>query len=267
MSRRVRAHLTSSREDLREIVQSGWNRVSFRYRPRSRSVDSFGHTERGYRTWLAPLLVSLPGAAKVLDLGSGTGIPTARILGARFRVTGVDLSDVQVRRARRLVPRARFIRGVLVDVTFPDQTFAAVTALYSLVHVPRTKHRAVFRKVGSWLGPGGWFLAILGHTAYEGRVKGWLGSRAPEYSSHYDTATYRRMLRSEGFRITHEEVVPEGEGGHQLFLARHGGPGSRTPSSGRARSEPSGRRAHGLPRRTPTRRPGAGLRRPPSRSG
>jgi ubiquinone/menaquinone biosynthesis C-methylase UbiE len=45
-------------------------------------------------------------------------------------VTGVDLSDTMIRRARRLVPRARFVRADMTEVVFPDREFGAVIALY-----------------------------------------------------------------------------------------------------------------------------------------
>jgi len=203
-----------------EAVRSGWDRVSYRYRPRNASSDCFGHLERDYRAWLDPIGKALPRGSPVLDLGCGNGIPAARVLASRFRVTGVDISDVQVRRARRLVPRARFVRADLGEVEFPLGSFAAVVCLYSLIHVPREQHRALLRKVAGWLVPGGWFLATLGHSAYEGREAGWLGSDAPMLWSHYGAATYRRWLGAEGFRIVREEFIPEGDEGHQLFLAR-----------------------------------------------
>lgn len=234
MSDRARYPLRGSREPWKEVVRSGWNRVSYRYRPRAASFDCFGHLEKDYRVWLDPIRKALPRGSEVLDLGSGTGVPVARLLADRFRVTGVDLSDVQVRRARRLVPRARFVRADMSEVDFPPNTFAAVICLYSLIHVPREEHRPLFRKVRRWLVPGGWFLAILGHSRYEGREPGWLGSDAPMLWSHYDAATYRRWFASEGFRVVREAFVPEGDGGHQLFLARKRRSGSapRTSASG-----------------------------------
>lgn len=211
-----------SRASWKGTVRSSWNRVSYRYRPRNASSDCFGHLERDYRAWLGPVLTTLPRGSEVLDLGSGSGIPAARILAGRFRVTGVDISDVQVRRARRLVPRARFVRADLSEVDFPPNTFAAVIALYSLIHVPREEHRPLFRKVARWLVPGGWLLSILGHSEYEGKESGWLGSDAPMLWSQHGAATYRRWFGSEGFRIVREEFIPEGDGGHQLFVARKG---------------------------------------------
>jgi len=256
---------TRERSRWSATVREGWNRASYRYRPRRGPSDIFGHAWRDYQTWLRPIVQNLHRGSKVLDLGCGTGVPAARSLARRFRVTGVDISDVQVHRARRLVPQAQFLRADLTEVDFPTRSFAAVIALYSLIHVPREQHRTLFRRVARWLVPGGWFLAILGRTRYEGAEAGWLGSTAPMLWSHHDSGTYRRWLREEGYRILREEFIPEDGGGHELFLARtrrRAGAAfsGRTPVSG------SGRPARAPPRPSRAHRPRAGRAQPPSRS-
>jgi len=265
--RRRGTALPRSRTSWNKAVRSGWNRASYCYRGRGTGTDAFGHLEGHYRRWLTPVLSSLPRGAPVLDLGSGTGVPAARLLSRRFRVTGVDISDTQVRRARRLVPQARFVRADLASVEFPRESFEAVVSLYSLIHVPRTEHRALLARVARWLRPGGWFLAIVGHSAYEGVEEGWLGSDVAMLWSHYGAATYRRWLRAEGFRILREEFVPEGDSGHQLFLSRLA-PGRERPVAPSATrgADGSGRRRPGLPRPSRARRPRGGRERPPSRS-
>ena len=255
-----------SRRVWNETVRRGWNQVSYRYRPRRTSSDCFGHLAKEYRGWLAPIGRSLPRGAAVLELGSGTGVPTARLLSRSFRVTGVDISDRQVRRARRLVPAARFLRADLSEVDFPARTFAAVVALYSFIHVPRQDHARLFRRVARWLAPGGWFLVTLGHSRYEGREARWLGTHATMLWSHYDAATYRRRLREAGFRIVRQEFVPEDDGGHELFWARVPGSLARRRPIARRPADGSGRRAPALPRRTRARRPRGGPGRPPFRS-
>ncbi|MGA8711014.1 MAG: class I SAM-dependent methyltransferase [Thermoplasmata archaeon] len=147
MSTRTPPSPSLSRIRWQGVVRTGWNRASYRYRPLGETSDCFGHREREYRAWLDPIVRSLPRHAEVLDLGCGTGVPAARLLSRRFRVTGVDLSDVQIRRARRLVAGAKFLRADMCDVDFAPGTFAAVVSLYSLIHVPREQHRALLRKV------------------------------------------------------------------------------------------------------------------------
>src|SRR5436853_173982 len=61
-----------------------------------------------YESWLGELLPQLHAADPVLDLGCGCGVPATAILAEHHGVTGVDLSPVQISRARRLVPAAQF---------------------------------------------------------------------------------------------------------------------------------------------------------------
>lgn len=218
------------------ILRESWNALSKVYRPPRRAADPFGHDEAEYHEWLAPLLAKLPVGSNVLDLGCGTGVPATRLLSRKFHVTGVDLSDVMIRRARRFVPRATFLRADMTEVRFNEGEFTAVVSLYAIIHVPLAEQRPLFRRVRSWLRPGGWFLAVLGHGSVEGWERGWLGSDVPMYWSHTDARTYRRWLTSAGFEIVGQKFVPEGDGGHELFLTRAGGGSeSEEPSRNRPR--------------------------------
>src|SRR5437867_9552734 len=91
--------------DPKAIVRDGYDRVSQSYRGDALELDP----QSGYAHWLRRLTPRIAPGARVLDLGCGNGIPVARELAERYRVTGVDLSPVQIDRARALVPDARFV--------------------------------------------------------------------------------------------------------------------------------------------------------------
>ncbi|HZD96686.1 MAG TPA: class I SAM-dependent methyltransferase, partial [Micromonosporaceae bacterium] len=139
-----------------------------------------------------------------------------------FSVTGVDVSRVQIERARSLVPGATFVWADAIDVDFRPESFDAVVCLYALIHVPETEQPTILANVRRFLRPGGWFLATTGSQAWTGTEEAWLGGDAPMWWSHADAATYRRWLAGAGLRIESEEFVPEGDSGHQLFWARAG---------------------------------------------
>jgi SAM-dependent methyltransferase len=219
-TRRDPGHLPASSRSIETIVRKGWNRLSKVYRPPGTKSDCFRHTDRQYRKWLDPLTESLEAGTPVLDLGCGTGEPAGRDLAKRFDVTGVDLSDVMIRRARKAVPTGRFIRADMTRVNFPTASFGAVVSLYAIIHVPLAKQRPLLKRIHSWLAPQGLFLAVLGHDAWQGTQREWLGVDAKMFWSHADAATYRRWLHEIGFVVLHQEFVPEGDTGHELFLAR-----------------------------------------------
>ena len=200
--------------DPRDVVRHGYDALSYLYRADDAADD-------GYAEWIDMLAGRLPAGAAVLDLGCGCGIPVSRALSARgFRVTGVDISDVQIERARTLVPDATFVRADAMELEFADDSFDAVVSLFALIHLPLDDQPALLSRIGRWLRPDGLFLATTGHTAWTGSESGWLGGEAPMWWSHADAATYWDWITSAGLTIETQDFVPEGDGGHALFWAR-----------------------------------------------
>jgi 2-polyprenyl-3-methyl-5-hydroxy-6-metoxy-1,4-benzoquinol methylase len=200
--------------DESDLVREGYDALSYHYR--ADDAD-----EGRYAPWLAALRARLPAGGPVLDLGCGCGVPVARSLAsAGYQVTGVDISEVQIGRARRLVPAGAFIRADASTVTFPAASFDAVVCLYALVHMPLRAQPELLRRVAGWLRPGGWLLTVTGEREWTGTEDNWLGGPATMWWSHAGADTYRAWLEQAGLQVTAQEFVPEGDGGHALFWAR-----------------------------------------------
>jgi 2-polyprenyl-3-methyl-5-hydroxy-6-metoxy-1,4-benzoquinol methylase len=200
--------------DPREIVRRGYDALSYRYR-----ADDAG--EGDYAPWLAGLRQRVRPGGQVLDLGCGAGVPVARALAAGgFAVVGVDVSRVQLGRARRLVPAASLLQADATRVAFRPASFDAAVCLYTLIHLPLEEQPALLGRIAGWLRPGGWLLATTGQHAWTGTEEGWLGGTATMWWSHADAATYRAWIGRAGLEVTAQEFVPEGGGGHALFWAR-----------------------------------------------
>ena len=168
----------------------------------------------------------LPAGALVLDLGCGNGTKIAR-LADRFEVTGVDLSERQVRLARAAVPTASFVQADFTALDFPAEAFDAVTALYSIVHVPRDEQPELLGRITRWLKPGGLFLASMSHVGGEDSTDEWLGVEM--FFSGFDADTNRRLVRQAGFELLIDELVwmhepePEGDAAFLWILGRRPG--------------------------------------------
>ena len=200
-------------EDTKDVVRRGYDAVSARY------DKEFGG-ETKYSGWLREVSKRIPAGGAVLDLGCGSGLPVARDLtAAGYRITGVDFSEVQIRRARELVPDAEFLRADISSVDFGAESFDAVVSFFALIHLPLDDQLPLLRRVVRWLRPGGLFVATTGYWAWTGYEKDWLGGGAPMWWSHADVATYRSWIDQAGLLIDREEFVPEGDGGHALFWA------------------------------------------------
>jgi len=200
--------------DPTDIVRHGYDAVSRIYR---RDADN----PVEYGPWLTDLQRQIPVGAGVLDLGCGCGVPVAATLAdGGHHVTGVDLSEVQITRARQLVPHATLMHADANQITFPDHTFDAVVCLYALIHMPLDEQPRLFSRIARWLRPGGLLLVTTGAQAWTGTEERWLGGPVPMWWSHADADTYRRWIIQADMLIESDEFVPEGDSGHQLFWAR-----------------------------------------------
>lgn len=205
--------------DPKDVVRRGYDAVSARF-------DEWSGGEAKYSSWLAQLGDRIPAGGAVLDLGCGSGQPVAcELSAAGRRVTGVDISAVQIRRARQLVPGAEFLLADISSIEFGPESFDGVVAFFALIHVPLEEQLPLLRRIAGWLRPGGLFVATTGYWAWTGYEENWLGGGAPMWWSHADVATYRDWIGQAGLAVEREEFVAEGEGGHALFWA------SRPPAS------------------------------------
>ena len=98
----------------------------------------------------------LPREGRVLDVGSGTGRPTAAVLvAAGHSVLGVDVSPVMVELATRQVPGAEFRHADIRELPLDDRSFDGICVFFSLLQMSRADQTALLRRLASALRPGG----------------------------------------------------------------------------------------------------------------
>ena len=155
------------------------------------------------------LLESLEDGASVLDIGCGAGVPVTRALSGRFAVTGVDISGEMARQARANVPGASFIHGDITSVEFPDSSFDAVVAFYSIFHLPREEHADLFRRVHGWLKPGGYLMCTLTRYSEAAYTEDdFFGETM--YWSNYGLEEYNEILAGLGFTLLRTSSIGHG---------------------------------------------------------
>jgi len=191
--------------DPKAIVAAGYDRIADRYLDWSPLRPSAAR-QRG----LGMADAAIPSGANILELGCGAGVPMSAALARGRHLTGVDLSAEQIRRARRNVPDATFLQADLATLERPAASVDAVVAFYSLTHVPRDEHAALFGRIRTWLRPGGVFVASLGVEDEPGDVEaGWLG--VDMYFSHFSARVNRRLVEEAGLVVEWAEVLSEPE--------------------------------------------------------
>ena len=159
------------------------------------------------------LTAAFPPGATLLELGCGTAGLTTQTLARHFRLTGVDISSRSIQLARQNLSSALFVAADMSAADFPNSSFDAVAAFYSIIHVPRDELAALFQRIFAWLRPGGLFVATMNGSDTAGSFEDdWLG--APMFWSGYDPPTTRRLVEAAGFQVdslTLETADEDGE--------------------------------------------------------
>jgi len=184
-------------------------------------MGQIGGDPRG--EWTAHLLHLLPQRARVVDLGCGAGLPSTKLFAdAGHVVTGVDISAEQIRRARKNVPSAHFVHADITELALDPASVDAVTAYYSLNHVPREILGSLLARISGWLAPKGLLLAAFGAGNSPDWTGEWLG--ATMFFSSWDAETNRQLIQAAELETIRDEVVtlhePEGDALFHWILAR-----------------------------------------------
>ena len=141
----------------------------------------------------------------LLDLGCGAGEPVAAtFLRQGWTVTGVDFSARMLDLASTYAPDMIPVCADMLDVDFHDNTFAIITIVYALFHVPAQHHLTLLARCFDWLKPGGQLLFTYATEAYTGQptfdgTKSFMGETL--FYSHREPETLMTGLEGIGFTI------------------------------------------------------------------
>jgi predicted TPR repeat methyltransferase len=199
-------------------VADGYDTIADRF------ADWRGEIEGDPRgAWTGELMQRLPERARVVDLGCGAGVPSTKLfVDAGHEVTGIDISAEQIRRARRNVPSAHFVHADITEFELDPSSVDAVTAYYSLNHIPREILGSLISRISGWLAPGGFLLAAFGAGGNPDWTGEWLGTTM--FFSSWDAETNRQLIQAAGLEPIRDEVVtlrePEGDSLFHWILAK-----------------------------------------------
>lgn len=160
-----------------------------------------------------------PGGGQLLDLGCGAGEPFARYFIERgWSVTGVDVSEGMLELAARYVPQMQRIHADMREVEFPAARFEAITAIYSLFHVPNRDHAKLFDSFRYWLKPHGKALFTYATQDFTGSIefdgyREFMGQQL--YYSHTSPERLFAELKRRGLEI---EAADYRDIGNETFL-------------------------------------------------
>jgi len=178
----------------RKIVENGYDSIYEKY-------DSYYGISMNRRE-LADFLKLVPKRSTVLDIGCGSGRVSKFLIDRGFGVVGIDISRNMLKLAKQKAPQAEFHRQDMRDLDFPKESFDAVLALYSIIHVPRKYHSGIFKKINRVLKPKGIALVSVGGSDLENYIdENWMNWGSRMYWSQFDLEKNLDLLRKSGFKI------------------------------------------------------------------
>jgi cyclopropane fatty-acyl-phospholipid synthase-like methyltransferase len=187
---------TRTRAERQALQAAAFDRIGARY------DEAFPHKE-GQLAAGEWLINQLPAGSRVLDVGCGTGLPTARQLtDAGHEVTGIDISEGMLQLARRDVPTATFRQHDVADLPakgIAEGGHEAVIAFFSLLMLTRDEIPAMLRKLRTLLAPGGYFLLSMVEADIDDMPLQFLGNRV--WVSGYLRDELRQVVTDAGFDV------------------------------------------------------------------
>ena len=146
------------------------------------------------------LVDRLSPSSRVLDVGCGTGVPTASMLAeAGMELTGIDVSAEMLRLARSNVPTARFLSMDVLELDPTIGEFDAAVAFFSLLMLRREQIPAALRRIRDTVRPGGYLVIGMVEADVDYVAVPFLGQELSV--SGYPQAELNRVLTATGLDI------------------------------------------------------------------
>ncbi len=151
--------------------------------------------------------------AKALDLGCGVGLGTAFLCERGQRVSAVDIHEEALMRLKRKVPAGaapEVIQSDFRELEFQESTFDLVVATNALYFLPPEYFAAFWRRLVSWIKPGGIFMG-----QFMGPGDAW--SFREDYNTHTALEVQRLLTDFEVLHLHDDErdtVIITGKPNH-----------------------------------------------------
>jgi ubiquinone/menaquinone biosynthesis C-methylase UbiE len=190
-------------EQTQTEVQSSYDRVAEEYAGQFCDEMDKKPFDRKMLDWLAE---KVNAAGVICDLGCGPGQIAGYLHSRGVEVCGIDLSPEMVRLARELNPDIPFQQGDMLSLeSVPDDSYRAIAAFYSIIHIPRPSVIDALRELKRVLHTAGTLLLTFHIGRQTIHRDEFLGKEVSLDFHFFETEEMKSFLISAGFEL--EEVL------------------------------------------------------------
>lgn len=154
-----------------------------------------------YQKELDEFVKTLPKDAKILDVGCGTGHVDAYLAELGFDVTGIDISENMIEIAVDKAPLAQFQIMDLRHMDFADESFDAILAIFSLIHISKEEAHKAINHFAKILRPQGQLFLGLVEGESETFAEHSFNDEHKILFQYYDKQLIKEILDKEGFIV------------------------------------------------------------------
>ncbi len=199
-----------SPEEHGRIVREGYDRIAEEYNKQREAFDNSKEIQE--------FIDRLPEGAVVLDVGCGCGVPVLKkLLSEGYTAKGIDFSQGMLEVARRNVPEAELVHEDILKVEFQPSSFDGIISTYAIIHIHKSQHSLVYKKIYEWLKPGGVMLVGTSWSEWE-EIQDYYG--VPMAWSHPAPKESLRMVKDTGFEVIFDKLVTTNDETVYWILAR-----------------------------------------------
>jgi SAM-dependent methyltransferase len=186
-----------------ENLRDSYDRVAKDYAEHFRDEMKAKPFDRKMLDWL---IEKAGGRGVICDMGCGPGQIAGYLHSRGAQVCGIDLSSAMIDEARSLNPGIKFEQGDMLALSnVADNSYAAIAAFYSIIHVPRTKVAQALGELKRVLCPKG-VLLLAFHIGQEIIHRDeFLGKEVSMDFIFFETEEMKAYLKRAGFKL--EEVI------------------------------------------------------------
>lgn len=191
-------------KDMRNLVRKGYDNGKYdvKYGRKNSVPENFA------RSLCDELISQLKPNSKILDLGCGIGLPFDKYFSKKgLSVTGIDISERHIEKAKRNVKSARYILGDFFSKEIKGK-FDAIVSFYAIFHIPRTEHQKLLNYINSLLKKGGLILLTFGldsmkydfNPNFAGAPMAWSSYAADKNKKIVENAGFEILISTEDYR-------------------------------------------------------------------